>query len=93
MGTRDSIQKNLQNFYIDNDESNINGQVQQGYQWIAEHLFLTERKQKHIFPSAAGMVTIIFGLSQQNIAAYTRKILSEEENGCGGYQYKKNLLN
>jgi hypothetical protein len=58
-----AIQKNFQYFKINDDESGVNKKVQNGYQRIPEHFFLSEGQQQNILPSRGRVITKVFFFS------------------------------
>src|ERR1700722_945127 len=92
MGPEYAVRDDLQSPQVDDHEAAINGQVQDGDKWVAEHLFLSESQQDHVLPATTAVSGIVFLPAQQDIPAYSPYPHREKADGCHQDKDERDLL-
>ncbi len=87
-----AIENDLKYFEIDNNETNVDKNMQQGNHRPLEHLLLTKRKQHNILPSFTFPIAEIFILTQTDIPHDLPNLFREKPDSEDCYENEETLL-
>ena len=92
MSTSDAVDYKFKNFNVDNKESNVYKEVQDGGNGPFKHFLLTKGNQKHVFEPFTRSIIDKLILSKINVRSDSLYPLPGKKCGCCQYDYEKDLL-